>query len=150
MRKLISILLILGMVLAAGNAFAVDSLYTRIRTFVSVRGSASTSGGSALGDTVPLTSISIGDRILGFAVIPNTGTQGAVAGLYDFSASTDALAASGATDSNIFAEAETATNSTTNTLWFPYPYRLDTQLQILRGSADCTVLVYYIDASDVR
>ena len=163
-RLFVALLLVVGLVCAPiGAAFAESAInpasdYTVCKTYVFVKDAATHGGASTLGASspnakaVPVTTITTSSKIMGFSVIVNSATKGAIASLYDLPTvaasatgqTADDVAEQSMTNTYLFAEAETSAANGSVTVWFPYPKKITTQLGIMIGSAYATVVVYYI------
>ena len=143
MRKLISILLIAGLLFVCGNSYATMNRFNQGQT-IKVYAIANTSRTGSASAIVATTTISpTMNRIIGYTVqLLNTSYAGeCVAGLYD--TGTDAGCTTGASGT-MFAESEALAAGYEETVWFPYPKSLSTSLWIRQG-ANTLVTIYYED-----
>lgn len=101
--------------------------------------------GSTNNTVVPAGTITPDDRILGYSIVTTQSSYPAMASFYD--TTTVALA----TTTTIFAEtAEVLAQGNAGskeTVWFPYPYKVDNQLVIRTGDTGSVISVFYEDVS---
>ncbi len=128
MKKFLSLVLVVMMLLATSNAHAVimKSPDARVKTAVWVGiDSATSSNGVTLGSN---------NRVVGYQI---TGTAAAVAGLYD------ATSVGAATNSTIFDEASAAADASSNPVWYAAPKNLTNGLTVVTNASTTIITVYY-------
>lgn len=142
MRKLFIVLLMLGLLLAPVGSLYADRNISPVSTAFEMKSYVYVKSAGAIGiQTVPLTSAGIEkkDYIIGWSLQATDTGKGAVAGLYDTTATAVLLTTA------LFDEAEVDTNQESKRVWYPFPKKLSNQLQILAGTAGCVITIFYVD-----
>jgi hypothetical protein len=138
MKKILSILLVVGLLFVAADSFAQMNRFNVSQKILLVT-SVNNAGTHATTDISTAAVLVPGaHRILGYTVsaIAAGGTE-IYGTLYDSDATTDNL-----TTAKLVAEAESRSAGDTVQVWFPYPREITTGIIVQQGAYTC-VTVYY-------
>ena len=143
MKKILSILLVVGMVFICSSALADGGVMNRFNQDQKILtvSSVNNAGTHATTDITTTTVLVAGaHRILGYTVSAIAANNTEIYGtLYDSDATTDNL-----TTAKLIAEAESRSAGDTAQIWFPYPKGITTGIIVHQGAFTC-VTVYYED-----
>ena len=140
MKKILSILLVVGLLFVSADAFATMTRFNEDQKMLIVS-SVNNAGTHSTTDITTTTVLVAGaHRILGYTVsaIAAGGTE-IYGTLYDSDATTDNL-----TTAKLIAEAESRSVGDTAQIWFPYPREIALGIICNQGAYTC-VTVYFED-----
>lgn len=145
MKKILSILLVVGLIFVSADSFAQMNRFNVSQKLLTVS-SVNNAGSHATTDITTASVLVAGShRILGYSVtFAGTPAAGAAAvsteiyaSLYDSDATTDNL-----TTAKLISEAEARSAGDAQFVWFPYPKEIATGIIVQQGAYTC-VTVYY-------
>jgi hypothetical protein len=138
MKKILSILLVIGLLLVSADSFAQMNRFNVSQKILIATKSNDT--GSAIATDITSASVLVAGahRILGYTVTAtSSGSTEIYGALYDLEAATTTT-----TDASLIAEAESRSSGDTVQVWFPYPREIGTGIIVRQGAYTC-VTVYY-------